>query len=103
MDSLDKFISLVHFCLLVCFMQITLFTPTQVTDSITGKKYAMKQLTRGDSSSITKELTILKSLNHPNILRFIGVIPTENSGINIITEFLDGGTLNTAICKKVCL
>ena len=61
----------------------------------------MKQLTRGDSSSFTKELTILKSLNHPNILRFIGVFLTENGGINIITEFLDGGTLNTAICKKV--
>ncbi|KAI6650330.1 Lim kinase [Oopsacas minuta] len=71
-----------------------------VTDSITGKKYAMKQLTREDSCSFKKELTILKSLSHPNILRFIGVFLPEKGGISLITEFLDGGTLNSVICKK---
>ena len=73
-----------------------------MTDSLTGNKYAMKQLTRGDSSSFKKELTILKSLNHSNILRFVGVF-SEKGCLSLITEFLDGGTLYSAICKMVSL
>ena len=77
-----------------------LISVLQVTDSMTGNKYAMKQLTRGDSSSFKKELTILKSLSHPNILRFVGVF-SEKGCLSLITEFLDGGTLYSAICKLV--
>ena len=61
----------------------------------------MKELTRGESNSFKKEVSILKSLNHSNILRFIGVFVTEDDSVNLITEFVDGGTLNNAICKKV--
>ena len=51
----------------------TFATVTLVTENATGKKYAMKIIekskSKGMEAQIVKEITILKKIKHPNIVR----------------------------------
>jgi serine/threonine protein kinase len=47
---------------------------------------------------IESELNLLKKLNHPNIVSFIGVVRSERH-LNIILEYIENGSLQ-AIVKK---
>jgi len=40
---------------------------------------------------------MLKSLHHPNILQFIGILHREGKLLVLITEYADGGTLRKTI------
>ena len=43
----------------------------------------------------------MKSLNHPNILHFIGILVREGKNLVLITEYADGGTLRKTIKNVV--
>ena len=43
------------------------------------------------------QVQLLKSLNHPNILQFIGILYKEGKVLVLITEYADGGTLRKTI------
>lgn len=49
--------------------------------------------------SIEREISILKSLNHPNIVRYISNVRTSNQ-VCIITEFIDGMELFQLVVKQ---
>ena len=46
---------------------------------------------------------MLKSLNHTNILQFIGILVREGKNLVLITEYADGGTLRKTIKNVVCM
>lgn len=43
------------------------------------------------------KVQLLKSLHHPNILQFIGILYKEGKVLVLITEYADGGTLRKII------
>lgn len=43
------------------------------------------------------KVQLLKSLHHPNILQFIGILHKEGKVLVLITEYADGGTLRKII------
>ena len=50
---------------------------------------------------VHSEIDILKSIKHPNVLKYIGIcfLPKENS-LYIVTEYLNGGDLRDFIIKE---
>ena len=63
-----------------------------------NKYYAIKRLNFKDISdkekkSITKEVSILKNLNHPNILSYKDSFIDEDNYYNIVTTFCEGGDI----------
>lgn len=70
----------------------------KITEKRSGQIMVLKELYRVDSEAqknFLKEIAVLKSLNHPNVLRFIGVL-YKNSKLHLITEFVPR-TLNEII------
>ncbi|KAL6618450.1 kinase-like domain-containing protein [Neocallimastix sp. 'constans'] len=63
---------------------------------IDSKKYYFNEKA---SSGFTREIEILKSLNHRNIIKFYECI-TENEKIYIITELMNGGSLTRLINRR---
>ena len=62
-----------------------------------GMKYAIKTLvkdgvTRNVLDYLISEVNILRSLDHPNIVKYIECIQTK-SHINIVLEYVEGGGL----------
>lgn len=51
-----------------------------------------KILDQKDIKNIVQELSILKRVNHPNIIKLYELIETEKK-IYIVTEYVDGGEL----------
>lgn len=67
------------------------------TDKSTGKTVAVKIVNKccihsSDLAKIKREVTILKQLNHPNLINFINYSET-NTKIFIVTEYIKDGTL----------
>lgn len=59
----------------------------------------MKELIRCDEETqktFLKEVKVMRSLDHPNVLKFIGVL-YKDKRLNLITEFIEGGTLKDFI------
>ena len=62
-------------------------------------------------SNFLKEVKVLRSIRHKNVLRFIGVLYREQK-MNLITEFIECGTLkehietvkgkNVFFCGYIC-
>lgn len=50
-------------------------------------------------SNIIQELSILKKVNHINIIKLYELIETNNK-IYIVTEYIDGGELYQNIIKQ---
>ena len=73
-------------------------TVYKAIDNETNVIVAIKQITKTNSNytSIMKEIAILKSLHHPNIVKYESFIETGNY-IYIIMEYLSGGTLRAYI------
>ncbi|XP_063703703.1 LIM domain kinase 1 isoform X2 [Culicoides brevitarsis] len=70
----------------------------KITEKISGEVMVLKELYRVDEEAqknFLKEVAVLKSLSHPNVLRFIGVL-YKNSKLHLITEFVPR-TLNEII------
>ncbi|ETE73706.1 LIM domain kinase 1, partial [Ophiophagus hannah] len=76
----------------ICFLH-------QVTHRETGEVMVMKELIRFDEETqrtFLKEVKVMRCLEHPNVLRFIGVL-YKDKRLNFITEYIKGGTLRGII------
>lgn len=74
----------------------------KVTCSRTGEEMVMKQLkqvNKDAEETFLNEVQLLKSLKHPNVLRFIGIMYKSRS-LHILTEFISGGTLRKLLKNK---
>lgn len=74
----------------------------KVTQRQTGEVMVLKELLHYDeeaNTSFLKEVALLKSLDHPNVLRFIGVLYRDQT-LNLITEYISGGTLRQVLKDK---
>jgi len=47
--------------------------------------------------SFLKEAQVLRNLNHPNVIKFIGIMFKKEKHLNLILEFISGGTLKDII------
>ncbi|XP_056601766.1 LIM domain kinase 2 [Triplophysa dalaica] len=71
----------------------------KMTHKATGEVMVMKELIRCDEETqktFLKEVKVMRSLDHPHVLRFIGVL-YKDKRLNLITEFIEGGTLKDFI------
>ncbi|XP_026333809.1 uncharacterized protein LOC113240661 isoform X2 [Hyposmocoma kahamanoa] len=71
----------------------------KVTHRATDEVMVLKQLYRVDEDAqrnFLKEVAVLRSLNHPNVLRFIGVL-YKDKRLHLVTEYVAGGTLHQLI------
>ncbi|XP_069082894.1 LIM domain kinase 1 isoform X2 [Pleurodeles waltl] len=71
----------------------------KVTHRETGEVMAMKELIRFDEETqrtFLKEVKVMRCLEHPNVLKFIGVL-YKDKRLNFITEYIKGGTLRGII------
>lgn len=70
-----------------------------MTHKATGEVMVMKELIRCDEETqktFLKEVKVMRSLEHPHVLKFIGVL-YKDKRLNLITEFIEGGTLKDFI------
>uniref|UniRef100_A0A667XSJ4 LIM domain kinase 1 n=1 Tax=Myripristis murdjan TaxID=586833 RepID=A0A667XSJ4_9TELE len=75
----------------------------KVTHRETGEVMVMKELIRFDDETqrtFLKEVKVMRCLDHPNVLRFIGVL-YKDKRLNFIAEYIKGGTLRDIIKKMV--
>ncbi|CDQ59037.1 unnamed protein product [Oncorhynchus mykiss] len=73
----------------------------QVTHRETGEVMVMKELIRFDDETqrtFLKEVKVMRCLEHPNVLKFIGVL-YKDKRLNFIAEYIKGGTLRETIKK----
>lgn len=71
----------------------------KVTHKLTGEVMVLKELYRVDEEAqrnFLKEVAVLRSLSHHNVLRFIGVLYREKK-LHLVTEFIPGGSLKELI------
>nr|XP_056721140.1 LIM domain kinase 1 [Euleptes europaea] len=71
----------------------------KVTHRETGEVMVMKELIRFDEETqrtFLKEVKVMRCLEHPNVLKFIGVL-YKDKRLNFITEYIKGGTLRSTI------
>ncbi|CAG9768055.1 unnamed protein product [Ceutorhynchus assimilis] len=67
----------------------------KVTTKDTSEVMVLKELYRVDEEAqknFLKEVAVLRSLHHSNVLRFIGVLYKEQK-LHLVTEYISGGTL----------
>ncbi|XP_058272106.1 LIM domain kinase 1 isoform X1 [Hemibagrus wyckioides] len=73
----------------------------KVTHQQTGEVMVIKELLRFDEETQTtflKEVKVMRCLDHPNVLKFIGVL-YKDKRVNFISEYVPGGTLRETIQK----
>ncbi|XP_051966749.1 LIM domain kinase 1-like isoform X1 [Xyrauchen texanus] len=73
----------------------------KVTHRETGEVMVMKELIRFDEETqrtFLKEVKVMRCLDHPNVLKFIGVL-YKDKRLNFIAEYIKGGTLRDIIKK----
>ncbi|XP_052757691.1 LIM domain kinase 1 isoform X2 [Galleria mellonella] len=71
----------------------------KVTHRDTNEVMVLKQLYRVDEDAqrnFLKEVAVLRSLRHPNVLRFVGVL-YKDKRLHLVTEYVAGGTLHHLI------
>ncbi|KAM3869173.1 LIM domain kinase 1-like [Diretmus argenteus] len=73
----------------------------KVTHHETGEVMVMKELIRFDEetqNTFLKEVKVMRCLDHPNVLKFIGLF-YKDKRLNFISEYVQGGTLRETIKK----
>ncbi|XP_037605748.1 LIM domain kinase 1-like [Sebastes umbrosus] len=73
----------------------------KVTHRETGEVMVMKELIRSDEEThktFLKEVKVMRCLEHPNVLKFIGLF-YKDKRINFVSEYIQGGTLRETIIK----
>lgn len=71
----------------------------KVTTKDTAEVMVLKELYRVDEEAqknFLKEVAVLRSLHHTNVLRFIGVLYKDKK-LHLVTEYIAGGTLRELI------
>lgn len=74
----------------------------KVTHRLTSEVMVLKELYRFDEDaqkSFLKEVSVLRSLDHPNVLKLLGVMYKDKK-LNLVTEFIEGGTLKDLLQDK---
>lgn len=73
----------------------------KVTHQETGEVMVMKELINFDEETqktFLKEVKVMRGLDHPNVLKFIGLF-YKDKRINFVSEYIQGGTLRETIMK----
>ncbi|XP_069575746.1 LIM domain kinase 1-like [Brachyistius frenatus] len=73
----------------------------KVTHQETGEVMVMKELISFDEETqktFLKEVKVMRCLDHPNVLKFIGLF-YKDKRINFVSEYIQGGTLRETIVK----
>ncbi|XP_029957623.1 LIM domain kinase 1-like [Salarias fasciatus] len=73
----------------------------KVTHQETGEVMVMKELIRFDEETqktFLKEVKVMRCLDHPNVLKFIGLF-YKDKRIHFVSEYIQGGTLRETIMK----
>ncbi|MEQ2288526.1 hypothetical protein AMECASPLE_023496 [Ameca splendens] len=73
----------------------------KVTHQKTGEVMVMKELIRFDEETqktFLKEVKVMRCLEHPNVLKFIGLF-YKDKRIHFVSEYIQGGTLKETIAK----
>uniref|UniRef100_A0A3B5LN06 non-specific serine/threonine protein kinase n=1 Tax=Xiphophorus couchianus TaxID=32473 RepID=A0A3B5LN06_9TELE len=73
----------------------------KVTHQETGEVMVMKELIRFDEETqktFLKEVKVMRCLDHPNVLKFIGLF-YKDKRIHFVSEYIQGGTLRETIAK----
>ncbi|XP_037543847.1 LIM domain kinase 1 [Nematolebias whitei] len=73
----------------------------KVTHQETGEVMVMKELIRFDEETqktFLKEVKVMRCLDHPNVLKFIGLF-YKDKRIHFVSEYIQGGTLRETIIK----
>ncbi|XP_062341147.1 LIM domain kinase 1-like [Osmerus eperlanus] len=73
----------------------------KVTHKETGEVMVMKELIRFDEETqktFLKEVKVMRCLDHPNVLKFIGLL-YKDKRLNFISEYVQAGTLRETINK----
>uniref|UniRef100_A0A3Q1GQB4 non-specific serine/threonine protein kinase n=1 Tax=Acanthochromis polyacanthus TaxID=80966 RepID=A0A3Q1GQB4_9TELE len=73
----------------------------KVTHQETGEVMVMKELIRSDEETqrtFLKEVKVMRCLDHPNVLKFIGLF-YKDKRIHFVSEYIQGGTLRETITK----
>lgn len=73
----------------------------KVTHQETGEVMVMKELIRFDEEThktFLKEVKVMRCLDHPNVLKFIGLF-YKDKRINFVSEYIKGGSLRETIAK----
>ncbi|XP_077360794.1 LIM domain kinase 1-like isoform X1 [Festucalex cinctus] len=73
----------------------------KVTHQETGEVMVMKELIRFDEEThktFLKEVKVMRCLDHPNVLKFIGLF-YKDKHIHFVSEYIQGGTLRESIAK----
>ncbi|XP_072271626.1 LIM domain kinase 2 [Pyxicephalus adspersus] len=76
----------------------------KVTHRATGKVMVMKELIQFDEQTqktFLTEVKVMRSLDHPNVLRFIGVLYKDRR-LNLLTEYIECGTLKDFLRGDTC-
>lgn len=71
----------------------------KVTHKVTKEVMVLKELYRVDEEAqknFLKEVAVLRSLSHNNVLQFIGVLYKDKK-LHLLTEFISGGSLKELI------
>nr|XP_061801230.1 LIM domain kinase 1-like [Nerophis lumbriciformis] len=73
----------------------------KVTHQETGEVMVMKELIRFDEEThktFLKEVKVMRCLDHPNVLKFIGLF-YKDKRLHFVSEYIQGGTLRETINK----
>ncbi|XP_051732971.1 LIM domain kinase 1 isoform X3 [Ctenopharyngodon idella] len=73
----------------------------KVTHLETGEVMVIKELLQFDEETqktFLKEVKVMRCLEHPNVLKFIGIL-YKDKRLNLISEYVQGGTLRDTIQK----
>lgn len=73
----------------------------KVTHVETGEVMVIKELLQFDEETqktFLKEVKVMRCLEHPNVLKFIGIL-YKDKRLNLISEYVQGGTLRDTIQK----
>ena len=60
---------------------------------------ALKEMTKGQVSSVAREVKLMASLQHPNIVAMLGVILTSEEQLGIVTEYVELGSLTSVLAQ----
>ncbi|KAA0720335.1 LIM domain kinase 1 [Triplophysa tibetana] len=77
----------------------------KVTHVVTGEVMVIKELLQFDEETqktFLKEVKVMRCLEHPNVLKFIGIL-YKDKRLNLISEYVQGGTLRDTIQKMAYL
>lgn len=71
---------------------------SETGDFVAIKRIGLNNISHDQIKSLTVEVDLLKRLNHPNIVKYVDTINTENN-LYIIIEYIENGSLSDIIKK----